>query len=134
MDTRPIFGYALILQGLFGTAISATLGLTALAGLEFMLLITGIYLILKRPSAKANRQIQVRTPTLSPLGRSVLTRLSEKKTPNEIADLINVDPVEVEQKAANLREGGFITSDGRLTERGFGALNEKESSDIIGQS
>ena len=87
-------------------------------------------MILKRPSAKANRKVQFRTPTLSPLGRSVLIHLSEKKTPKEIADLVNVDPMEVEQKAVNLREGGFVTSDGRLTEKGFEALNEKDSSGV----
>jgi hypothetical protein len=66
------------------------------------------------------------SPTLSHLGRTILEYAGEKKDPAEIAALTKVDPKEVEEKIANLKEGGFLTLDGQLTAKGFEAVHAQQ--------
>jgi len=61
---------------------------------------------------------------LSQQDRSILLHLKEKKTPEKIAELTKLKPYVIGEKIARLQAGGFVSLEGRLTEKGLEALGE----------
>jgi len=73
---------------------------------------------------------QVAPPTSSPirrrevsiLGKTILTGLPHGKTIEEISNETGVDESIVAEKVQNLKTGGFLTEDGKLTQEGYEAI------------
>ena len=61
---------------------------------------------------------------LSQQDKSVLLHLKDKKSPEEIAELTRLRPHIIGEKIARLQVAGFISAEGRLTEKGLEALGE----------
>jgi DNA-binding MarR family transcriptional regulator len=59
---------------------------------------------------------------LSPLELTILRSLSQRKTVSEVARLAKMAPAKVGNEIAVLQLKGYLSSDGRLTDRGLTAL------------
>jgi len=53
-----------------------------------------------------------------------LLHLKERKTPEKIAELTKLKPYVIGERIARLQAGGFVSLEGRLTEKGLEVLGQ----------